>query len=47
MQQYKCINPICGKTIDEEMLRRHIRCPFCGGRVLYKIRNVVKKVKAR
>jgi len=38
----------CGKETTEEEMRKRIRCPFCGYRILVKNRTeVIKKVKAR
>jgi DNA-directed RNA polymerase subunit P len=42
---YKCSN--CGKAVElgEE---GPVRCPFCGNKILFKVRpKVVKKLKAR
>jgi DNA-directed RNA polymerase subunit RPC12/RpoP len=44
--EYVCFG--CGESIGEEELKRRVRCPYCGGKVLYKKRpNIVKTVKAR
>jgi len=41
---YKCIN--CKRIITK--LEGKIRCPYCGARVLIKVRpNVIKRVRAR
>ncbi len=45
MVEYKCFN--CGKTISKELLRKRVRCPYCGSKILYKPRTKVTKVKAR
>lgn len=43
---YKCLK--CEKDIEPEDLRRRIRCPYCGYRILKKKRREdIKKVKAR
>lgn len=43
---YKCLK--CEEEIESEDLRRRIRCPFCGHRILKKERREdVKEVKAR
>lgn len=44
MVQYKCFN--CDKKVSEEYLRTKVRCPYCGGRMLYKERKTATKVKA-
>jgi len=45
MVTYKCFN--CGKEIESDMIRKRIRCPFCGGKILFKPRNRIIKVKSR
>jgi DNA-directed RNA polymerase subunit RPC12/RpoP len=45
MVEYKCFD--CGKAIDSGSLRRMVRCPYCGGKMLYKPRMAPTKVKAR
>jgi len=45
MVEYKCFD--CGKSIDSTALRRMVRCPYCGGKMLYKSRLIPTKVKAR
>ncbi|MEM1538056.1 MAG: DNA-directed RNA polymerase subunit P [Candidatus Nezhaarchaeales archaeon] len=45
---YKCGK--CKRVFSKEELESMpgIRCPFCNGRILYKVRpNVVIKIKAR
>lgn len=43
---YKCMN--CGKEVSKEDLKKRIRCPFCGYRILLKKRpEIVRKVKGR
>jgi len=45
MVSYKCFN--CNKRVSAEYLRKKIRCPYCGGKILFKPRTVSTKVKAR
>ncbi len=45
MAEYKCFK--CDKTVSPDYLRKKVRCPYCGSRVLYKPRGVTTKVKAR
>ncbi len=45
MTKYKCFE--CGKEIGEEYTKKKIRCPYCGGRTLFKPRVVSTNVKAR
>ena len=42
---YLCFD--CGKKVDDEYTTTKIRCPYCGGKILYKDRRNVNKVKAR
>jgi len=44
MANYKCFN--CEKIIKEEYLKKKIRCPYCGSKILFKPRTISKKVKA-
>ncbi len=40
---YKCLN--CGREIDPESIEKKIRCPYCGYRIVIKVRpKTVKKV---
>jgi len=42
---YKCLN--CGKEISNDEIKKRIRCPFCGYRILLKERSKIeRKVKA-
>lgn len=45
MTLYKCFT--CGKEIKEDYLKKKIRCPYCGSKILYKPRTVSSKVKAK
>jgi len=45
MVAYKCFN--CNKRVSTEYLRKKIRCPYCGSKMLFKPRGVIAKVKAR
>jgi len=40
---YKCD----AKISIKEYLKKRIRCPYCGSKILYKQRNAATKVKAR
>lgn len=44
MVKYSCFN--CNKKISEEMMGKRVRCPYCGGKALFKSRSVSTKVKA-
>jgi len=45
MVEYKCFN--CNKKVVQDYLRKKIRCPYCGSKILFKTRSVETKVKAR
>lgn len=45
MVSYKCFD--CNKKVSAEYLRKKIRCPYCGSKMLFKPRQVATKVKAR
>ena len=45
MVSYKCFD--CGKEVKAEYTRKKIRCPYCGGKILYKLRSVSSTIKAR
>jgi DNA-directed RNA polymerase subunit P len=38
----------CAKEVTADEIKKRIRCPYCGNKVLFKKRpNITKKVKAR
>ena len=45
MAEYKCME--CGKKVGPEYLRKKVRCPYCGSKMLFKPRSISTKVKAR
>ena len=45
MVDYKCFD--CNKTISPDYLRKKVRCPYCGSKMLFKQRQTATKVKAR
>ena len=46
MGTYRCIR--CGKIVNLDISYERVRCPFCGYKILVKVRPaVVKTVKAR
>ncbi len=45
MVEYKCFE--CNHKVSEDYVKKKIRCPYCGCKVLFKPRNVATKVKAR
>ena len=44
MVDYKCF--MCNKTVSSEIIRKRVRCPYCGSKILFKPRTVATKVKA-
>ncbi|MDP7116204.1 MAG: DNA-directed RNA polymerase subunit P [Candidatus Woesearchaeota archaeon] len=45
MVRYKCFQ--CSKKVADEYLKKRVRCPYCGSKLLYKPRSTITKVKAR
>ncbi|MBU0758490.1 MAG: DNA-directed RNA polymerase subunit P [Nanoarchaeota archaeon] len=45
MVLYKCF--YCSKEIEVNAMRKKVRCPYCGSKLLYKLRLSTTKVKAR
>jgi DNA-directed RNA polymerase subunit RPC12/RpoP len=45
MVGYRCFS--CNKRVSAEYLKKKIRCPYCGSKMLFKPRSVSTKVKAR
>ncbi|HII29838.1 DNA-directed RNA polymerase subunit P [Candidatus Woesearchaeota archaeon CG08_land_8_20_14_0_20_47_9] len=45
MVEYKCFE--CNKKIPADYIRKKVRCPHCGSRILFKARKSVTLVKAR
>ena len=45
MVEYKCF--LCNKNVAESYLKKKIRCPYCGSKILFKPRTYTSKIKAR
>lgn len=45
MVEYKCF--YCSKAVSDEYIRKRVRCPYCGSKILVKPRMVPTKIKAR
>ncbi|MBI1970931.1 DNA-directed RNA polymerase subunit P [Candidatus Woesearchaeota archaeon] len=45
MAEYKCFS--CAKIVGQDYLRKKIRCPYCGSKILFKPRSVATTVPAR
>lgn len=43
--EYKCFD--CNKKVSSEYLRKRVRCPYCGSKILFKPRKTLAKIKAR
>jgi DNA-directed RNA polymerase subunit RPC12/RpoP len=44
MAEYKCFE--CNKKISPDYLRKKVRCPYCGSKILFKPRTGTTKIKA-
>ena len=44
MATYKCFQ--CNKEIPDRYIRKRIRCPYCGSKLIFKPRSTITKVKA-
>jgi len=44
MTTLKCLS--CGKIIKQDYLKKKVRCPYCGYKILYKPRTINTKVPA-
>ena len=44
MVKYVCIK--CSKTVKKEYVRKRVRCPYCGSKILYKPKIVQTDVEA-
>ncbi len=45
MSEYRCFD--CTKEVKKEYLRKKVRCPYCGSKILFKPRNTITHVVAR
>ncbi|MFT4308164.1 MAG: DNA-directed RNA polymerase subunit P [Candidatus Woesearchaeota archaeon] len=44
MADYRCFD--CLKAVPGNLVRRRVRCPYCGSKILYKTRTRITHVKA-
>jgi DNA-directed RNA polymerase subunit RPC12/RpoP len=44
MATYKCF--FCGKQATNKTLEKRFLCPHCGGKIFFKPRQQIKKIKA-
>jgi len=45
MAEYKCFS--CNKSVADSYIKKKVRCPYCGSRIIIKPRTTLTKVKAR
>jgi len=45
MAVYKCFD--CGREIKSEYVKKKIRCPYCGSKIIFKPRTVQTVVEAK
>ena len=45
MVSYKCFE--CNKKVTDSYVKKRVRCPYCGSKVLFKPRQTTTKVLAR
>ena len=45
MVKYKCFH--CNKKVADDYVKKRVRCPYCGSKILFKVRMTSTKVKAR
>lgn len=43
--EYKCFE--CNKKVSQDYVKKRVRCPYCGSKMLFKPRSVMTKIKAR
>jgi DNA-directed RNA polymerase subunit RPC12/RpoP len=43
--EYKCFS--CNKIIAEQYIKKKVRCPYCGSKVVFKARTQEVTIKAR
>ncbi|MFH1592410.1 MAG: DNA-directed RNA polymerase subunit P [Candidatus Woesearchaeota archaeon] len=44
MVKYKCFQ--CNALVKSEYVKKKIRCPYCGSKIIYKPRTTNTKIKA-
>lgn len=44
MVDYKCIE--CQKLVEADTVRKKVRCPYCGSKILTKPKLIASKVEA-
>ncbi|MGV8168605.1 MAG: DNA-directed RNA polymerase subunit P [Candidatus Nanoarchaeia archaeon] len=44
MTEYVCFS--CNKQLNETQMKKRVRCPYCGSKIVFKRRVVSTKVEA-
>lgn len=44
MVTYTCMD--CSKNVGDEFIRKRVRCPYCGGKMLYKTTDQPRVIKS-
>ena len=44
MADYKCFG--CNKEVSPDYLRKRVRCPYCGSKIVFKMRTRSTTIKA-
>ena len=44
MVKYVCLK--CAKNVKPEYVRKRVRCPYCGSKILYKPKTIQTTVEA-
>tara|TARA_Y100000310_G_C20704099_1_gene833163 strand:+ start:19560 stop:19697 length:138 start_codon:yes stop_codon:yes gene_type:complete len=44
MAEYKCFD--CNKKVSKTYIRKRVRCPYCGSKILFKPRTITSSVEA-
>ena len=45
MVEYKCFE--CKRDVSDNYVRRKVRCPYCGSKMIYKVKSIITNFKAR
>ncbi|MGM5485247.1 MAG: DNA-directed RNA polymerase subunit P [Nanobdellota archaeon] len=45
MVEYTCFK--CNRKVESDFLRKKVRCPYCGSKILFKSRTATTRIKAR
>jgi DNA-directed RNA polymerase subunit RPC12/RpoP len=45
MVEYRCFQ--CNKIVNHDYVKKRVRCPYCGSKIIFKQRTATTKIKAR